>query len=197
MSVKVFQVNEKGKIEFTRSELEKLLNDTYKEGHRDGENKAKMNYWTWTAPYVSSTTISPLCNGLTYDTGTLRTSDSITGSVTGATSAATVSTVNLADKVTACDAATETPKQAINTISVEAVKAPENAVKVSLSETPSRTYEAKGITYNVDDLVKTVDALLSGKSIFDTGLYTPNTNGTKKATENNSVASLAKELRYL
>ena len=99
MSVKVFQVNEKGKIEFTRTELEKLLNDTYKEGHRDGENKAKMNYWTWTAPYVSSTNISPLCNGLTYDTGTLRsTSDSITGSVTGATS--TSSTVTSVTSLT-------------------------------------------------------------------------------------------------
>lgn len=50
MSVKVFQTNSNGKIEFTRAELEKLLNDTYKEGHRDGEAKANNSYWTWTAP---------------------------------------------------------------------------------------------------------------------------------------------------
>ena len=54
MSVKVFQTNSNGKIEFTRAELEKLLNDTYKEGHRDGENKANNNYWTWTTPVLTS-----------------------------------------------------------------------------------------------------------------------------------------------
>ena len=56
MSVKVFQTNSNGKIEFTRAELEKLLNDTYKEGHRDGEAKANNSYWTWTAP-TSATSI--------------------------------------------------------------------------------------------------------------------------------------------
>ena len=55
MSVKVFQTNSNGKIEFTRAELEKLLNDTYKEGHRDGEAKANNSYWTWTAPTWTST----------------------------------------------------------------------------------------------------------------------------------------------
>ena len=50
MSIKVFQTNSTGKIEFTRSELEKLLNEIYKEGFREGEEKAKNNYWTWTAP---------------------------------------------------------------------------------------------------------------------------------------------------
>lgn len=59
MSVKVFQTNSNGKIEFTRAELEKLLNDTYKEGHRDGEAKANNSYWTWTAPTLTNT---PLIN---------------------------------------------------------------------------------------------------------------------------------------
>ena len=76
MSVKVFQTNSNGKIEFTRAELEKLLNDTYKEGHRDGENKANNSYWTWTAPSLTS------CPTITYsntNTGAIRTTpDSIT-----------------------------------------------------------------------------------------------------------------------
>ena len=55
MSIKVFQTNSNGKIEFTRAELEKLLNDTYKEGHRDGETKANNSYWTWTAPTLTGT----------------------------------------------------------------------------------------------------------------------------------------------
>jgi hypothetical protein len=55
MSVKVFQTNKAGKIEFTRCELEKLLNETYNEGYHDGENHAKGSYWTWTSPSVSTT----------------------------------------------------------------------------------------------------------------------------------------------
>ena len=47
MSIKVFQTNTNGKIEFTRCELEKLLNETYNEGYRAGENQAKSQYWTW------------------------------------------------------------------------------------------------------------------------------------------------------
>lgn len=52
MSIKVFQTNSNGKIEFTRNELEKLLNEIYKEGFREGEEKAKSNHWTWTAPSI-------------------------------------------------------------------------------------------------------------------------------------------------
>ena len=53
MSIKVFQTNKAGKIEFTRCELEKLLNETYKEGHADGEAHAKKDYWTWTSPILT------------------------------------------------------------------------------------------------------------------------------------------------
>ena len=55
MSVKVFQTNKAGKIEFTRCELEKLLNEIYKEGYADGEAHAKKDYWTWTSPTLTST----------------------------------------------------------------------------------------------------------------------------------------------
>lgn len=55
MSIKVFQINKAGKIEFTRCELEKLLNETYKEGYADGETCAKKDYWTWTAPTLTGT----------------------------------------------------------------------------------------------------------------------------------------------
>ena len=37
MKVKIFQPNSRGKIEFTRTELEKLLNEIYEEGRRDCE----------------------------------------------------------------------------------------------------------------------------------------------------------------
>ena len=55
MKVKVFQTNPNGKIEFTRAELEKLLNEVYDGGFRDGEaaQREKSN-WTWTPPYIYS-----------------------------------------------------------------------------------------------------------------------------------------------
>ena len=74
MSVKVFQTNSNGKIEFTRAELEKLLNDTYKEGHRDGENKSNSNYWTWTAPSLTNYPTSIHGN---VSTGAIRTTPDI------------------------------------------------------------------------------------------------------------------------
>ena len=55
MKVKVFQSNHNGKIEFTRAELEKLLNEVY----TDGYNEGKSSHWTWTSPYISS------CDGIT------------------------------------------------------------------------------------------------------------------------------------
>ena len=80
MSIKVFQTNKAGKIEFTRCELEKLLNETYKEGYADGEAHAKKDYWTWTSPTLTST---PL---VTYGgTSTIRTTpDSATITCTNA-----------------------------------------------------------------------------------------------------------------
>lgn len=53
MKVKVFQPNHNGKIEFTRTELEKLLNETYTDGFRDGEAyQREKSSWTWTSPYL-------------------------------------------------------------------------------------------------------------------------------------------------
>ena len=44
MIVKVFQKNKNGKIEFTKEELETLLNEVYWDGYR--ANSA----WTWVTP---------------------------------------------------------------------------------------------------------------------------------------------------
>lgn len=42
MIIKVFQTNKNGKIEFTKEELETLLNEVYWDGYRAN--------WTWTTP---------------------------------------------------------------------------------------------------------------------------------------------------
>ena len=46
--IKAFYLNKKGKIEFTKEELEKLLNEVW----YDGKNSA---VWTWNSPYYWST----------------------------------------------------------------------------------------------------------------------------------------------
>lgn len=59
MKVKVFQPNSHGKIEFTRAELEKLLNEVYDGGFRDGEAaQREKSTWTWTSPYRYSDSIT-------------------------------------------------------------------------------------------------------------------------------------------
>jgi hypothetical protein len=45
--IKVFNLNKEGKIEFTKEELEKLLNETYEDGYCEG----KSHTYTWTTPY--------------------------------------------------------------------------------------------------------------------------------------------------
>lgn len=51
MMVKVFYPNKNGKIEFTKQEIEKLLDEVYNQGYRDGQNHP---YW-WTSPTITTT----------------------------------------------------------------------------------------------------------------------------------------------
>ena len=46
--IKVFTLNEKGKIELTKDELEQLLNESYWEGYSEGYTKKTT--WTYTSP---------------------------------------------------------------------------------------------------------------------------------------------------
>lgn len=69
MKVKIFQPNSRGKIEFTREELEKLLNEMYEEGRKDSERLP------WTSPFVYSTPVYRDSLTGTSDKFTLTTSD--------------------------------------------------------------------------------------------------------------------------
>lgn len=51
--IRVFPHNEKGKIEFTKEELQKLLNEVYNEGRADNYS---IYYGSNTIPVVSCTT---------------------------------------------------------------------------------------------------------------------------------------------
>lgn len=51
MKIKVFCPNVNGKLEFTKEELEKILNEAYNDGYRDGNCS---RYWTYTYPSITS-----------------------------------------------------------------------------------------------------------------------------------------------
>ena len=65
--VKVFSPNEKGKIEFTKREIEKLLQEIYNEGYKDGaQTKWTISYGGTTGnelrtiPAVYTTKVEPI-----------------------------------------------------------------------------------------------------------------------------------------
>ncbi len=51
MKVKVFTPNKNGKIEFSRKELEVLLDEIYNSGWEDGRNYNGSSWW-WTSPTI-------------------------------------------------------------------------------------------------------------------------------------------------
>lgn len=197
MSVKVFKTNKAGKIEFTRCELEKLLNETYREGYTDGENHAKSNYWTWTSPNIINTPYTPYC-----DTGSLlrvNTTDDITSTATFRDNA---SIAGVCDNAVATSAkAAIAPSNVIKVdVCSSADKAPETE-KMTSKEAPAKICESKGMVFDMDEVAKTIDALLSGKydpvSMFTNPLSNTNVNGAKKAVEDTPFTNLEKELRGL
>lgn len=200
MSVKVFQTNKAGKIEFTRCELEKLLNETYNEGYRDGENHAKSSYWTWTSPSIVNTTpyYGVTCldtdkairandvNNITL-TGTI--GDTITGAVTGKTNVATVSTADCsinADEAKKVSGQTPSNDKTFKVDITTSVDSPD-------AKGTQRTCQFDGMTFNLNDLAKTVDAMLSGK----VDLFNPTSAKTGKVAVDNPFENLGRELASL
>ena len=200
MSVKVFQTNKAGKIEFTRCELEKLLNETYNEGYRDGENHAKSSYWTWTSPSIVNTT--PYYGVTCLDankaihandvgnitlTGTI--GDTITGAVTSKTNVATVSTADCsinADEAKKVSGQTPSNDKTFKVDITASVDSPD-------AKGSQRTCQFDGMTFNLNDLAKTVDAMLSGK----VDLFNPTSVKTGKVAVDNPFENLGRELASL
>ena len=141
MSVKVFQTNSNGKIEFTRAELEKLLNDTYKEGHRDGEAKANNSYWTWTAPTLTNT---PLINYGGNLSGIRSTPDSVTFTCNNA----------------------EVDADAIAKLTVPKEEADVHKITANVSAN-----DAKVQTYDLSALVKEIDQIFYGRTPTTCGTH--------------------------
>lgn len=200
MSVKVFQTNKTGKIEFTRCELEKLLNETYNEGYRDGENHAKSSYWTWTSPSIVNTTpyygVTCLDTGKAIrsnDVGNVTVSgivgDTITGTVTDKTNVATISTTDCSINADGAKKVSEQTPSNDKTFKVD-ITASVDSPDVKGTQ---RTCQLDGMTFNLNDLAKTVDAMLSGK----VDLFNPTSVKTGKVAVDNPFNNLARELTTL
>ena len=54
MKIKVFNFNSNGKVEFTREELENLLNEVYNYGYKEGQEKSFQNTITFPRSYHSN-----------------------------------------------------------------------------------------------------------------------------------------------
>ena len=200
MSVKVFQTNKAGKIEFTRCELEKLLNETYNEGYRDGENHAKSSYWTWTSPSIVNTTpyygvtcldADKVIRSNDVDNVTISGAigDTITGTVTGKTNVATISTTDCsinADEAKKVSGQTPSNDKTFKVDITASVDSPD-------AKGSQRTCQFDGMTFNLNDLAKTVDAMLSGK----VDLFNPTSVKTGKVAVDNPFENLGRELASL
>lgn len=177
MMVKVFQSNANGKIEFTRAELEKLLNEVYKKGYDTGACDTKQNYWTWTSPYISTTNLRT--PEVTYATNTSTSIDNLR-----CDNACKVET----SEPTKCAAdALETKKDNSYTISASSVVP--GSITVQLNDAGENSTSIN-LAKSIDDIV---NALFSGN---------PNAVKTGTISSERSDAStphdrLARELRYL
>ena len=167
MSVKVFQTNKAGKIEFTRCELEKLLNEIYNKGYRDGEDTR----WTWTSPNIINTP-PYYCGTICSDTNTSNVihKNGIEGT-----------TLTSADCAPNKDEAKKISVQTHGELKDGKV---DISTKVSTNDSPEKVYELKGMPCNVEDLTKTIDAILNGKIDLPT-------------FPNSPFNDLAKELRCI
>lgn len=67
MMVKVFQTNAHGKIEFSRNELENLLNEIYNDGYAAGEKHMRETYWTWSPTLTGGTITTSKTLPITYN----------------------------------------------------------------------------------------------------------------------------------
>ena len=159
MSIKVFQTNANGKIEFTRCELEKLLNETYDEGYRAGENQAKGQYWTWAPNWMTLTSDS------TNNRITTTTTNAIDDLKCAATN--TTNTTNAIDDLRS--AATENLDNncAKATIETKATPTNHNGAKAAITtctnnESP-RTYTIDlGKNFDFDSMAKLIEEVLYG-----------------------------------
>lgn len=177
MMVKVFQSNANGKIEFTRAELEKLLNEVYKKGYDTGTCDTKQNYWTWTSPYISTTNLRT--PEVTYATNTSTSIDNLRCDNT--------SKVTTLEPTKCAADALETKKDNSYTISASSVVP--GSITVQLNDAGENSTSIN-LAKSIDDIVNAL--FNSNPEAVKTG-----TISSERSDASTPHDRLAKELRYL
>lgn len=96
MKIKVFYPNQQGKLEFTKKELEELLNEAYHEGYQDGDRKHWYSY-----PYYGS--VTALSNSGSIDSLNSVQADSVNCTYTDTATTSDIAEVYAVNVVSALD----------------------------------------------------------------------------------------------
>ena len=182
--VKVFQTNAHGKIEFSRNELENLLNEIYNDGYAAGEKHMRETYWTW-SPTLTGITTTPQTLPITYTNKVDNLETHLTPIDTAAKAIETAKesyTVHCADKVNTCTDANCAISGNPNCTTTVTANAGDSSAKSYLI-TPTSVLDIKG-----SSLSNELESIIN--HIF----------GEKKETSthrNDAYGDLAKELSSL
>ena len=87
MKIKVFCPNTNGKLEFTKEELERMLNEAYEDGYRDGRNHYSPWYCTTSlsgSANAASTNIRGYVDSVKATDATITNATSSTDTITSA-----------------------------------------------------------------------------------------------------------------
>ena len=172
MKVKIFHPNAQGKIEFTRAELEKLLNEIYEEGKKDCE---KNHPYTWAYPFIYNT---PYCSdSLTSTTTVDKTINNKTASID-----------NLTCK---CNCDTTDNKSVSSKLECDC----NCTASVSKAETISTEKENNPFTYTIE--LGTIDTDTLNKAVnemINNARNALHNQATRK--DNDPYAKLAQELNF-
>lgn len=129
MIVKVFESNNNGKIEFARSELEKLLNEVYTKGYNVGYSEGTSKSWTWTSPTLNYRDI----NTISTSDHTTPISNLTCGSTDGAATT-TASISNSTPKIT-CGGSDDAKPVARNSITLQSKDLGEAPININFAKT--------------------------------------------------------------
>ena len=174
MIVKVFESNNNGKIEFTRCELEKLLNEVYTKGYNVGYSEGSHKSWTWTSPSLNYRDINTISTS-DHTTPISNLTCNSTDSAIASTTTTTVSNTLNAPKIT-YGGGSDVADAAAYTIEAKSVAPSSITLQIKdLGDVPTNINFAKSL----DEIVNT---------IF---------NNASKSEVETPHSRLAKELRNL
>lgn len=171
MKIKVFHPNAIGRIEFTRAELEKLLNEVYEEGRKDCE---RTHPYTW-SPYI-------------YNIPTYR--DTLTSTSSGITLTNCENPVPIDNLTCNCKSESEDGKAICVSTSCSSKSNEENKAQ-TLTTSKNTPY-----TYTVNfDTTDTTDISSLHKAVND--IIAQVSRGARPSTKTmDSFDALAKELNF-